>query len=72
MVATGESGEPTVRETSQTVWDWRGIASKERSYPFREMAQGCSSSEEEKDPQAEVEGSTSFEPVHQDPRQEPG
>ena len=33
------------------------------------MAQGCSDSEEEKDPQAEVEGPTSFEPVHQDPRQ---
>ncbi|KAM2349576.1 hypothetical protein ACFX1X_013064 [Malus domestica] len=34
-----------------------------RPDPVREMAQGVSDSEEEEDPEVEVEGSSSFEPV---------
>lgn len=66
-VFLGESGEPAVREASEAVWDRRCIASEKGSNPIREMAQDCSNSEEEEDPQAEVEGPTSFEPVYQDP-----
>ena len=62
----GEGGEPTLREAPEAVWDWRGIATKEGSEQICEMAQNCSASEEEEDPQAKVEGPTCFEPVHQD------
>lgn len=63
----GEGGKPAVREASEAVWDRRCIAPEKGSNPIREMAQDRSNPEEEEDPQAEVEGPTSIEPVHQDP-----
>ena len=58
IALAGEGGEPTVREASQAVRDRRSLAAEEGSDPIREMAQDCSDSEEEEDPQAEAEGPT--------------
>lgn len=67
----GESCEPAIWEAAEAVRHRRSIAAEERSDEVREMAQNRTNSEEEEDSQAEAQGSTSSEPVHQDTRQEP-
>ena len=68
---TGESGEPTVREETEAIRDRRSVAAEERSDSVREMAESCPNPEEAPYPQAEAQGPSGIEPVHQDPRQEP-
>lgn len=60
----GEGYEPTFREASEAIWNRRCIATQEGFDQIREVAEECSGAEEEEDFEAEVEGSTSFEPVH--------
>lgn len=68
---SGEGGESVVREASEAVRDRRGVASEEGFAQVREVAEDCSDSAEEENSQAKVEGSSCFEPVHQDFGQEP-
>jgi len=60
----GEGYKPAFWEASKAIWNWRSIATEEGFDQIREVAKKCSGSEEEEDFEAEVEGSTSFEPVH--------
>lgn len=71
FLISGEGYEPAFWKASEAVRNRRSVAAEERLDSFREMAQDRSDSEEEEDFEAEVEGSSSFEPVYEDTRQKP-
>jgi len=53
-----------IREESEAIWNGRCIADEEGFDQIRQVAEDCSDSKEEEDFEAEIEGSTSPEPVH--------